>query len=242
MKANGFGDKITIIKGKMEEIKLPVEKVDIITSEWMGYCLLFESMLDTILYARDKYLNPGGLLLPDRVTLNMVAVEDAKYKKEKFGFWDSVYGVKMDCVKKIALSEPLVDIVSKNRIISSTHCFLDLDLYTVKPADLNFAHKYELTFTKTDTVHGITCWFDADFSKVKNPVRLSTSPYSKSTHWRQTLLYLNTPIRVKAGKTMHGSIAIRKSLVNFRDLDIKVSYHYKDEESDVNYGQMYKLR
>ena len=37
---NGFADKITLIKGKVEEIELPVEHVDIIVSEWMGYMLL----------------------------------------------------------------------------------------------------------------------------------------------------------------------------------------------------------
>ena len=30
--------------------------MDIIISEWMGYFLLYESMLDTVLYARDKWL------------------------------------------------------------------------------------------------------------------------------------------------------------------------------------------
>jgi protein arginine N-methyltransferase 1 len=39
VEANGFKDSITLIKGKMEEITLPVEKVDIIISEWMGYFL-----------------------------------------------------------------------------------------------------------------------------------------------------------------------------------------------------------
>lgn len=47
---------ITVLKGKIEEIELPVTKVDIIISEWMGYFLLFENMLDTVLYARDKWL------------------------------------------------------------------------------------------------------------------------------------------------------------------------------------------
>ena len=31
-------------------------QVDIIISEWMGYFLLYESMLDTVLYARDKWM------------------------------------------------------------------------------------------------------------------------------------------------------------------------------------------
>ena len=63
---NNLGSKITVIKGKMEEIQLPVDKVDIIISEWMGYFLLYESMLDSVLWARDKYLVDGGKMLPDR--------------------------------------------------------------------------------------------------------------------------------------------------------------------------------
>ncbi len=43
----------------MEDLTLP-EKVDIIVSEWMGYFLLYESMLDTVLLARDRWLAPGG--------------------------------------------------------------------------------------------------------------------------------------------------------------------------------------
>jgi protein arginine N-methyltransferase 1 len=54
---NGFADTITLIQGKCEDITLPdgVDKVDIIISEWMGYFLLYESMLDTVIYARDKW-------------------------------------------------------------------------------------------------------------------------------------------------------------------------------------------
>ena len=34
-------------------------EVDIIVSEWMGYYLVHESMLNTVIYARDKWLKPG---------------------------------------------------------------------------------------------------------------------------------------------------------------------------------------
>ena len=51
-----LGTVITVLKGKIEEIELPVPQVDIIISEWMGYFLLYENMLNTVLYARDKWL------------------------------------------------------------------------------------------------------------------------------------------------------------------------------------------
>lgn len=60
MQMNKLSDKVTIIKGKVEEVELPVNKVDIIISEWMGYFMLYEGMLDTVIYARDKWLKPDG--------------------------------------------------------------------------------------------------------------------------------------------------------------------------------------
>ena len=82
---NGMSDKITLLQGKMEEVELPFPKVDIIISEWMGYFLLYESMLDTVLYARDKYLAPNGLIFPDKATIFMAGIEDGEYKDEKIG-------------------------------------------------------------------------------------------------------------------------------------------------------------
>ena len=68
---NNLHDKITFLKGRIEDLELPVSKVDVIVSEWMGYFLLFESMLDSVLYARDRWLQPEGLLLPDRCTISI---------------------------------------------------------------------------------------------------------------------------------------------------------------------------
>ena len=82
---NGMTAKITLLQGKMEEVKMPYSKVDIIISEWMGYFLLYESMLDTVLYARDKYLVIDGKIFPDKATIHMAGIEDGEYKDEKIG-------------------------------------------------------------------------------------------------------------------------------------------------------------
>ena len=78
--ANGYENCITYIEGKAEEIELPVQHVDVIISEWMGYFLLYESMLDTVIYCRDRWLAEGGILLPDKAHLYIAAIEDADYK------------------------------------------------------------------------------------------------------------------------------------------------------------------
>jgi protein arginine N-methyltransferase 1 len=50
--SNNLSSVITLIRGKIEEVELPdgITEVDIIVSEWMGYCLLYESILNSILY------------------------------------------------------------------------------------------------------------------------------------------------------------------------------------------------
>ena len=139
VRKNGLQDKITVIKGKMEEIELPVPKVDIIISEWMGYFLLYESMLDSVLWARDKYLNPGGKMLPGRAQLYIAAIEDAQYKHQKMTFWNDVYGVDMSCLTPTVMKEPLVDTVDSNMIMSDSCKILDLDLVNCRKEDVNFS-------------------------------------------------------------------------------------------------------
>jgi protein arginine N-methyltransferase 1 len=81
MDANGMSSMITCIKGRVEDARIP--KVDIIVSEWMGFCLLSEIMLDCLLNARDKHLVPGGLIFPDKTSLYIVGIEDGKNFSDK---------------------------------------------------------------------------------------------------------------------------------------------------------------
>lgn len=93
-KANGFDDIITVVRGKIENIQLPsdVDKVDIIISEWMGYALLYESMLDSVLVARDRFLKPGGVMAPSQCQMMLALCDGSEIYKERIGFWDDVYG------------------------------------------------------------------------------------------------------------------------------------------------------
>ena len=86
---NGLSDVITLIKGKVEDVKLPVHQVDVIISEWMGYTLLYECMLPAVLYARDKYLAPGGAVLPDKTPIYVEGLRD----QERLSWWKRAHGL-----------------------------------------------------------------------------------------------------------------------------------------------------
>ena len=243
VKRNGLSDKITIIKSKVEEAVLPVDKVDIIISEWMGYFLLYESMLDTVLYARDKWLAKDGLILPDKSTIHIAGFEDVDYKKSKLDFWDGVgYDIDMTVLRPTVMSEPLIDVCQSQYINTNSYKILDIDLYTVKKEDLDFSSSYELTFNRSDSFSGLISWFDIVFSKLPNPVEFSTSPYVKATHWKQVVFYTEKDISVNRGDVVKGSFAARKSKKNPRELDVKISYHMKGYYTNTDFYQLYKIR
>jgi protein arginine N-methyltransferase 1 len=237
---NNCANKITLIKGKVEEISLPVDKVDIIISEWMGYFLLYESMLDTVLYARDKWLNTGGLIFPDKAQLFLTAIEDAEYREDKINFWDNVYGYNMQCIKQMAMIEPLVDTCDPKQVISTAKAVLNIDIYTVKKEELDFTADYELEFARDDYFHALVAYFDVEFSKTHAKLAFSTGPKSQYTHWKQTVFYLNEAIAVNEGEKVVGTISVKRNSKNPRDLDIEISYAIKGKTAPIS--QSYRLR
>merc|ERR1712212_529516 len=187
VETNKLDKNVEIIQGKVEEVTLPVEKVDIIISEWMGYCLLYESMLDTVLYARDKWLTPDGALFPDRATLYITAIEDHQYKDDKIDFWDSVYGFDMSAIRQIALSEPLVDTVEAKQVVTDSCMMKEIDLKTVKAEELNFKVPFTIRSRRNDYIHAFVCFFNVEFSPCHKRTGFSTGPESRYTHWKQTV-------------------------------------------------------
>ena len=242
MKANGFSDKITLIKGKLEEVDLPVDKVDIIISEWMGYFLFYESMLDTVLFARDKWLVPGGLIFPDKATLYVAAIEDADYKSEKIDFWTNVYGFDMSCIREVAMTEPLVDNTNAKQMVTPGVPVFTVDIATCTVADLAFKQRFVLTASRNDYVHGFVGYFDIGFTQGHTVIGFSTSPMSRYTHWKQTVFYLNHELAVAAGEQINVVLECGPNQKNPRDLDIQIGYEWSGATGQVKAAQEYRLR
>jgi protein arginine N-methyltransferase 1 len=239
---NKLSDVITVIQGKIEEITLPVEKVDIIISEWMGYCLLYESMLNTVLFARDKWLKAEGIILPDKAVINMCGIEDADYKEDKINYWDNVYGFNFSSIKKVAMQEPLVDVVESKQVMTGTSRLLSIDINTIKIEDLAFKVPFRLVATRDDFCHAFVTSFDIEFTKCLKPVFFSTGPHANYTHWKQTVFYLNEVLSMKKGEEIKGHFSCKPNAKNPRDLDIVLEYHFNGEFDKIDGQQEYFLR
>uniref|UniRef100_A0A8C9YVW3 Protein arginine N-methyltransferase 3 n=1 Tax=Sander lucioperca TaxID=283035 RepID=A0A8C9YVW3_SANLU len=224
VRSNQLEDKITLIKGRIEDIKLPVEQVDIIISEWMGYFLLFESMLDSVLYARDLYLADGGSVYPDLCNISLAAVGDTQKHQDHIAFWDDVYGFNMACMKKAVVPEAMVEAVKTETLISEPTVIQTIDCNRVCLSELEFASDFCLKITNTTdcTVSTHRCC---------PLVMFSTGPQVTKTHWKQTVFLLERPMSVQAGEELQGKITVRKNkkdprslLVTFDFGDRKLTY------------------
>ncbi|XP_071664915.1 protein arginine N-methyltransferase 3 isoform X2 [Patagioenas fasciata] len=221
IRLNKLENIITLVKGRIEEVDLPLEKVDVIISEWMGYFLLFESMLDSVIYAKDKYLAEGGSVYPDICTISLVAVGDLNKHADKLLFWEDVYGFDMSCMKKAVIPEAVVEVLHPNTLISTASVIKHIDCNTASTPDLEFSSDFTLSITRSTKCTAVAGYFDIFFEKnCHNKVLFSTGPLCARTHWKQTIFLLEKPIPVEAGEALRGKITVRKNRKDPRSLFI----------------------
>ena len=102
--ANGAAEIVQVIHGDIMDVELP-GRVDVIVSEWLGGFGIDEGMLAPVIAARDRWLKPGGVMIPRSVTAWTALVND-RYSGEMVEFLrDNPYGLKLDDLAEITVNE-----------------------------------------------------------------------------------------------------------------------------------------
>ena len=192
---NKADDVIEVLHKKVEDVELQ-EKVDIIVSEWMGFYLVHESMLDSVLVARDKHLKDDGLMLPSHAQIFAAPCTLHELKKETIDYWHDVYGYDMSplSIESLKRSKPEIMIIQPDQLLSVP---TEVALFDLKYVTFDELHKIAsrkfISSKKTGEYHGIAIWFDVWFNSYeenwKNSI-LSTGPQAEPTHWKQTVIPL----------------------------------------------------
>ncbi|KAJ0531102.1 putative methyltransferase transcription factor C2H2 family [Helianthus annuus] len=217
----------SMVEDLIESGQIKPKSVDVLVSEWMGYCLLYESMLSSVLVARDHWLKPGGAILPDTATMFVAGFGQGA---TSIPFWENVYGFNMSSIGnelvKDAAHIPIVDVVDGNNLVTNTALLQAFDLATMKPDEVDFTASVQLeqkssnstgAESTTTKCYGVVLWFETSFTSrfcKEAPTVLSTSPYTPPTHWAQTLLTLNEPISLTSKMLTTKSSAMVGSEVN----------------------------
>jgi len=142
----------------------------VIVSEWMGTFLIFESMLESVLYARDFMLKPEGFMMPSHANIYLAPVSMDEMYKERIEFWRNVYGVDMSTLipfaKKCAFEKPIIDKpIKPDQLLAQAVTIKSLDLRHV-PKDEPYQKtvvSFEFRATKAGNLHGFAAWFDVLF-------------------------------------------------------------------------------
>lgn len=195
MEENNLTATVKIIHSKVEDFVLPptAEKVDIIISEWMGFYLLHEGMLDSVIFARDNFLKSDGYMFPSEATIYVAPCS----VPSRFDDWDDVDGVSLksfgQMLRQQKSSKPEIISITRKELLHSGVSMFWMNLNEVRSDDLD-----EIVFQDVVSVHeagkhqGFCIWFDCRFPGIDydEAVILSTGPNARTTHWKQCIVVL----------------------------------------------------
>ena len=74
IQSRGLHRQIEIMHTRAEDVTWLQHRADVIVSEWIGYFLLFERMLPSVLAIRDRHLREDGAMIPQRAVILMAGV------------------------------------------------------------------------------------------------------------------------------------------------------------------------
>ncbi|KAK6161140.1 hypothetical protein DH2020_004521 [Rehmannia glutinosa] len=209
-----LGQRITVIKGKVEEVELP-EKADILISEPMGTLLVNERMLESYIIARDRFLVPNGKMFPTIGRIHMAPFSDEYLYIEianKALFWQqqNYYGVNLTPLHGTAFqgyfSQPVVDAFDPRLLVAPAISHV-IDFTSANEEEL-YEIDIPLRFVSSvgTRVHGLACWFDVLFNGSTVQRWLTTAPGAPTTHWYQLRCVLSQPIYVMPGQEITGQL------------------------------------
>ncbi|KAH8312093.1 hypothetical protein KR044_009360, partial [Drosophila immigrans] len=205
------------LPGCISQTTLPTAKVDIIVSEWMGdsrllccsHGLLADSLYSQVSYARDKWLVPGGRIIPNHVSLFIQGISDhARTVVE-------------------ANSRPLSlvdDYADASKVMTDKYLLTTIDLMSAKPDDEFIKTKFKLRAVKSGSV--AACLLVQEVASIDAQGRLkklfSNGPKHPRTYMKQTVLFLDVEsIAVNERNLLSGRFCL--ALSNFAPRGVEYS-------------------
>lgn len=204
---NKFEDVIEVLHKRVEEVILPnYLKVDAIVSEWMGFYLLHEGMLDSVLYAKEWFLKDDGEIFPESAIIYVAPCSVPSL----YDNWNNFHGVSMKSFAKELRatkgSKPEILNVGPEDLMGPEVAFCWVNLKDEEPLELNnYTLQHVVGASKNGNYQGLCIWFECNFPQLADSTGdgrtvLDTSPQSPATHWKQTVIVLPEQHQVEQGE------------------------------------------
>ena len=199
--ANAVAEIVTVIHGDVTDIELP-EPVDVIVSEWLGGFGIDEGMLAPVIAARDRWLKPGGVMIPHTVTAWTALVHD-RYLADMIAFLrEDPFGLKLEVLVEDTVNEIIYsgtfrhlaadDVRSEPRQLWTTNA----DRIPLEQAQAPHQAETLLPVHERGTANALALWFSAELAP---GISLSVGPGDPPTHWGMTTAPLRSAVQLTPG-------------------------------------------
>src|SRR5450631_557574 len=196
--ANEVAETVKVIHGDVMDIELP-EQVDVIVSEWLGGFGIDEGMLAPVIAARDRWLKPGGVMVPRSVTAWAALVHDRHLGETVEFLRDNPYGLRLEgliemTVNEISYSGTFRHLTAGDRRSEPGRLWTtDADLISLEQAQAPHEAETLLQVRDHGTANALALWFSADLAP---GIPLSVGPGDPPTHWGMTTAPLRSPVEL----------------------------------------------
>jgi len=191
---NHYEDKLTFLKGISYEVTLP-ERVDVLIGENIGHFAIEENILDIFVDARERFLKPGGRMLPQHMKLSLAPVEMRHFSETEVEVWKKKrYNLDFSFFGRAAPNAVYVASIEADQLLGEGQVYAEIDLLRDMPR--NEVRSMDFKITRRGLLSGLGGYFDVSLSP---GVKISTAPTAKRTHWQQVLFPMLRSIDVMEG-------------------------------------------
>jgi protein arginine N-methyltransferase 1 len=193
--ANGFADKIEFLRADSRQIKLP-ERANVLVSDVRGSLPLYGEAIESIEDARQRFLVPGGIQIPESDTLFAAIVEAGKTYEEITAPWQpKIDGVDLSCVLPTLLNTTFYVKPTKKTLLTEAQEWCRLE-HAASPSK-KAAAKLLFKATRQGTGHGIALWFE---TRLFEEICFSSGPSVSDTVYGRIFLPWLEPVNLEEGE------------------------------------------
>lgn len=189
---NGFSDRIVFHDQDSRSCNLP-EKVNVVVSELIGHIAFEEGMVESLFDAKERFLIPEGVIIPERVELKVALVEEDEVYPECIECWEPIEEIDYSPMREEAVKARYLTALNEGNLLSEPQVFFTVDFCEGEMPNLRGS--YSFMACRSGKVNGLALWFDALLAP---GVSLSSGPCTR-THWKQCFAPVETPVTVCAG-------------------------------------------
>jgi type I protein arginine methyltransferase len=198
---NGVADRIEFHQDLSLRVTLP-ERVDVIVADLRGVLPAYQRIVATMADARERFLAPGGTLIPRRDTLYAAPLEAEEAWTDHAGP-ESVLGFDYRPVRRHTSGRWTRGLFRSTQLLAEPREWGAIDYRTAVEADIG--GPVEWTVARAGTAHGLAVWFHADLAE---GVAFHTGPDAVTVY--QTALFpWPEPVALAAGDRVYATLSAR---------------------------------